>query len=136
MSKFNDLIMSKLETLNEVTGVYGNGAAAPNTTNNSSVNVSPAQATQQNAQPTQQAQTQVQPLTQTQQPQQPQQTEQQLANVFKTMNFGDPNVTVQALNNAIKSAGNIPGLSDFFTNVAFDPKQGFVIAQQSNAGGR
>lgn len=138
MSKFDDLIKNKMETLSEETGVYGNGTATQTATPASPVAGSNVVPTQQNAQPTQQALTNTVPQQQTEQPQQPvqpQQVEQQLANAFKTMNFGDPNVTVQALNNAIKTAGNVPGLSDFFTNVAFDPKQGFIVAQQQAAGG-
>ena len=121
MSKFDDVIKQKRDQLNEIAG---------GTTN-----------VQQTAQPPQQGQ-QPQPPQQGQQPQ-PNQTQgqtpqssdpaQTLAQVFQRMKFSDPTQAVQVLNNAMKTAGNAPGIKEFFGSLGFDPKQGFMVTQQKTA---
>ena len=49
------------------------------------------------------------------------------------MKFSDQNQAVQVLNNAMKTAGNTPGIKEFFGSLGFDPKQGFMVTQQKAA---
>jgi len=42
----------------------------------------------------------------------------------------------QVLNTAIKNAGNVPGMNEFFTNLGYDPQQGFVYNPQAQQQGQ
>lgn len=111
MNKFDEIINSKKSQLNELAGGTANVQQI-------------AQGQPQQGQPQQPVQGQ--------QPQQGQQSDpaQILAQAFQGMKFADPNTSVQVLNNALKTAGNAPGIKEFFGSLAFDPKQGFMITQQ------
>lgn len=120
MSKFDDVIKQKRDQLNEIAGGTANVqqmAQQPQTPN-----------------PTGQTQPAQQPQGQ-QQGQTPQSSDpaQSLAQAFQGMKFSDPNQAVQVLNNAMKTAGNAPGIKEFFGSLGFDPKQGFMVTQQKAA---
>lgn len=110
MSKFQDLLKEKYGQLDEQI---------------------PTGQVQQPTQQTQQTQgqqpTNQQAQQQTQQQQPP--PEQSLVQAFQGINFKDPNTAVQQLNTAMKNAGNIPGMQDFWPNVAYDPQKGFMYQQ-------
>ena len=112
MSKFDDIIKQKKGQLNEIAGGTANVQ----------------QLVQQGQQQAQQ-QPQQQPQQQTQQPD----PTQALAQAFQAMKFTDPNTATQIMNNALKTAGNAPGIKEYFTSLAFDPKQGFMVTQQKGA---
>jgi hypothetical protein len=128
MSKFEDVIATKLEQLDEIdASMTSQGQQAQAGTQQ------PAQQPtqpQQPQQPQQQQQPQ-QPEQQEQQPPEQQQTnpEESLAQAFQSINFGDSAKATQALNNALKTAGNVPGMNEFFSALAFDPEKGFMAAQ-------
>lgn len=125
MSKFDDVIKQKRDQLNEIAGGTANVQQI-------------AQQTQPGQQPGQQGQQPgQQPAQQQTQGQQPGQQStdpaQILAQAFQGMKFSDQNQAVQVLNNAMKTAGNAPGIKEFFGSLGFDPKQGFMVTQQKTA---
>ena len=120
MSKFDNIIAAKLGHLSE---------AAPNTPGSMAQPGQPSAQTQPTAQPNQQ-QGQQPDQQQTQQPQQQGQPGDALANAFKSLKFGDANTAVKSFNDALKTAGNVPGMKEFFSSLAYDPQKGFLIAQQ------
>ena len=106
MNKFDQIVQEKLEQLNEQDVAV------------------PVGAVQQQAQPG------VQPNQAQQQPQQQETPEQTLTRVFQTLKFSDPNGAIKTLNTAVKGAGKVPGINEFFSTLAYDPQKGFVIKQQ------
>lgn len=125
MNKFDEIIATKFEQLNEVTGLMGSNT--PTATPAQGTTPAPAP---QGTTPAQADPNKPQEPAQNQNQNQNQNPEQALANVFKTLKFSDPNTAVTALNNAMKGAGNVPGIKEFFSGLAFDPQKGFVMAQQ------
>jgi len=128
MNKFDQIISTKLTQLNEVDATQTSAApvTAPATAGaTTQATQAPAQATTEPAAQTQTAATpEAKPAT----------PDQALANVFKTMKFGDSKASVQAMNNALKTSGNIPGIKEFFGSLAFDPKTGqFTTVKSSQA---
>ena len=142
MSRFDDTISTKLKQLNEIaSGV--NGAPAQNPALTAAASNPTGQANPTGASQTAQA-APTSPATPTgaadptkaQETQAAQATDPgaELAKVFQTLKFSDPNSSVQAFNNAMKTAGNAPGIKEFFSSLAFDPTKGFLVAQpQSGA---
>jgi hypothetical protein len=120
MSKFDDIINQKKGQLNEIAGGTTN---VQQVAQGQQPAQQPAQQTQQGQQPAQQ------PAQQTQQAD-PAQT---LAQAFQAMKFTDPATATQIFNNAMKTVGNAPGIKEYFTSLAFDPKQGFMNTTQSSA---
>lgn len=110
MSKFNSLIEVKYQQLNE--------APIPGTAPVTSP--APIQGANQTASP-QSPQTQTQPVTQPQQSQQ-QDPAQQLGNILNQVKFGDPNVAIKVLNDALTKSGNRNDQMKFWPNVAYDAK--------------
>lgn len=118
MSKFDTLISTKLGQLNEVLSPATGSVAQPNPTGQ----LAPQAATTPQATTT----------SQTAQPTQPQADapEAALTKIFQTLKFSDPNTAVKTLNTALKGAGQVPGINEFFSSLGYDPKSGFMIAQQ------
>jgi hypothetical protein len=118
MNKFDNIISTKMGQLNEVAVA---GAAQAATT-----------ATPGAAQPTAQPASQAAAQSQTAQPA-PVSTEDALTKAFQTLKFSDANTAVKALNTAYKGAGNVPGIKEFFGQLAFDPQKGFLVQQAQSA---
>lgn len=133
MSKFDDVIKQKRDQLNEIAG----GTANVQQTAQPPQQVQQPQPNQPQPNQSQPNQTQGQtPNPQNQQQgQAPQSSDpaQTLAQAFQGMKFSDPTQAVQVLNNAMKTAGNAPGIKEFFGSLGFDPKQGFMVTQQKTA---
>lgn len=124
MSKFDTLISTKLGQLNEVltaAATTTGGATQPGLTGVATPNAQPGVTGQQPTQPTQPTQTEA--------------PEQALTKIFQTLKFSDPNTAVKTLNTALKGAGNVPGISEFFGSLGYDPKTGFIMTQQKAAQG-
>ena len=128
MSKFDDVVKQKRDQLNEfLTPPAANDIQAGQQKVAQPGQPQPGQTGQpQQTQPGQQN-------TQQGQPQQSSDPAQTLAQAFQTMKFSDQNQAVQVLNNAMKTAGNAPGIKEFFGSLGFDPKQGFMVTQQKAA---
>ena len=120
MSKFDDTIKTKLKQLNEA------GVGAP------MAPISPTAVSPTNtAQPTDANAAQTETPPDQSQPTDPGSA---LAKVFQQIKFSDRSSTLQTLNNAMKTAGNMPGIKEFFTGVGFDPKTGqFMDVQGQQA---
>ena len=52
--------------------------------------------------------------------------EQHFVNGLKGMDFKNSANAIKTLNTAMKNAGNIPGMQEFWQNVGYDPNNGFV----------
>ena len=117
MSKFDTIIATKLNQLNEV--------AAPQ--------VGAAPTAQPGATPTPTAPTVGTTPTPAAPPTTQETPEQTLSKVFQNMKFSDPNTAIKTLNTALQGAGKAPGIKEFFSSLAFDPQKGFIIPQAGTA---
>jgi hypothetical protein len=128
MNKFDQIIASKLGQLTEADGMQAGAAqSAP---------AAPAQAgtaTPAATAPTTNAAAPASNTSQTTQQAKPEGPDQALSKVFQTLKFSDPKTTLNALNNALKTSGNVPGIKEFFSSLAFDPKAGFTTVQPNQA---
>jgi len=123
MSKFTELLRQKsIEILGEAP-VPPTAGVQPG----QQPGQQPVQPGQQPAQPGQQAQQQAQPTQQQEGP------ESFLVKALQQMPMKNGQQAAQVLNTAIKNAGNVPGMSEFFTNLGYDPNQGFVYNPQQQA---
>jgi hypothetical protein len=128
MNLFDKVIQSKLSQLHEAEGMTtGVAQATPAAPAPAQAGTATPQATAPN---TPQA---TNDTSQTAQQAKPEGTEQALSKVFQTMKFSDSKTTLNALNNALKTSGNVPGIKEFFSSLAFDPKAGFTTVQQNQS---
>jgi len=127
MSKFEDLIQTKFSHLDEAEGYQPLATQSTATTPQSTATTPQSTATA--PQSPQQGQT---PPQQGQQPeqQQPVNPSETLAQVFQAISFSNPGEAAQAMNDALKTAGNVPGMQEFFSSLAYDSQNGFRTAQQ------
>lgn len=128
MNKFDTVIQTKLSQINEADGMTtGVAQAAPAQAAPAQAGTATPQATAPNTSQT------TNDTSQTAQQAKPEGPEQALSKVFQSMKFSDSKTTLSALNNALKTSGNVPGIKEFFSSLAFDPKTGFTTVQQNQA---
>jgi len=116
MSTFDEILKYKLEQIDEAGGVPGQPVQATQPTQQTGV-PGATQTPQQNA-PVQQAPTQTGTTAG---------PEQHLVNSFQQMDFKNPETAVKQINVALKNAGNVPGMQEFWQQVGYAPDQGFVL---------
>jgi hypothetical protein len=121
MNKFDEVISTKLGQLNEV--ITPAGTAQPGATPGSAPVVTPS---------TQPTTSQATPQPAQAQPAQAESPEQALTKIFQTLKFSDPNTAVKTLNTALKGAGKVPGINEFFGSLGYD-QNGFKVVQQTPA---
>ena len=136
MSKFDEVITVKLGQLSEATfppttsASSGQSGANLQSTANTQSTTSATNTTnpQNSVNPSNTADTTKTTNTTNNQPTN-QQPEQMLAGLFQKINWADSNAATTVLNNALKAAGSVPGISDFFSKATYNPQTGFSIAQ-------
>ena len=142
MSKFEDLIQTKFSHLDEAEGYQPLATQSTATTPQSTATTPQSTATtpqstatapqspQQGQTPPQQGQQPEQQQEQQPEQQQPVNPSETLAQVFQAISFSNPGEAAQAMNDALKTAGNVPGMQEFFSSLAYDSQNGFRTAQQ------